>query len=759
MIQTPQKINLLRKRRLIYFGLGVVLFFSLLLNIKTYNEFVVSEKIALENAMKSTEMRSQYLSQYFEEAEIILTNLRSIMLNLADAEMFDRELMNNMILSNLNVKNNTLSLWVYLEPNAFDNDADHINGPGSRVDGRYAPWFYYNSEKTSIIKNVCGTDHFKFYEYPKKLKREVLLEPYQTANAGDTYWITLAQPIIENGFKGAMGIDWDWNDFNKLVTDRPLNKKSESYLISKKGEILSHRDYDKLGKSADQEVKKQLIRVVNGETAVEHKTESGFFRVITNFKVPYTETNWYIVNEIPDRNSLYSVIEKSKLTWRIGLLLFAVLLLLLYSLLQVFNYLVKDRSRIKNELSTSIDSTYEGICIIDNAYKYTEFNNAFRISIKFLLGVDIKKGDHALDTLPERFRSVNKSNYDKALSGRFFIDEQFHRSRRYRHYYNPIFTDEKKVESFTVRIVDVTDQLKNEEELENYRENLQDIISEKTADLQEMVETIRDTRLKLIENEKVATLGLLSSGLANELSNPLNFVVGNITPLRKDLEEINSLIEFIKETEGIPSAEVLEQLKKKLELIEPDILLPEINTLIDGIEKGATRVKEIVGNFNEFVRPDRQAKFENINRGIVLALEFINPQLPSKITVSSNLDPELPSTYCDLGKLNDAFLTLIDYSVSLINSGTVTVTTSSNDMEFIVVNITIDHLKIPDVEKNCILDPLSCVKGVIGEKSVRLALCKNIIEGHGGVLNIKDDVSGTGCAFIIKIPILIHQSV
>ncbi|MEL6558606.1 MAG: ATP-binding protein [Bacteroidota bacterium] len=751
-------MNLLRKRRLIYLGLGLVLFFCVLLNIRTYNEFVVSEKIALENAVKSTEIRSKYLSQYFEEAEIILTNLRSIMLNLSKADKFDRPLMNDMILSNLNIKNNTLSLWVYLEPNAFDTDTDHKGGPGSKDDGRYAPWFYYNIEKTAVIRNICGTDHFKFYEYPKTLRREVLLEPYQTVNGGDKYFITLAQPVIDNGFKGAMGIDWFWDDFNTLVTERPLNENSQSYLISEKGTILSHIDVEKLGKSAEPAVREQLKRVMDGEKLVEHNSESGLYRVITNFKIPYTETDWYIVNEFPDTNNLYSVIQQNKLSWRIGLLLFVLLLLLLYSLVQLFNFLIKDRRRIKSEFSTSIDSTYEGICIINSDYRYTQFNNAFRISIKYLLGVELQEGDHALDTIPQEFRAVNKINYDKALSGRFFIDEQLHKGRRYRHYYNPIFTDEKKVESFTVRIVDVTDKLKNEEELENYRENLQNIISDKTADLREMVETIRNTRLKLIENEKVATLGLLSSGLANELSNPVNFVVGNITPLRKDLEEINSLIEILKKKDDIPSEDLLQKLNEQLNQIEPDVLMPEINTLIEGIDKGALRVKEIVNNFNEFVRPDRQAKFEDINRGVSLAVEFIKPQLPPKVTLVTKLDPDLPSTYCDLGKLNDTLLTLINYSVSLISSGTITVTTSSNDMEYIVIMITNDQNTISEEEKNRILDPLSGIKGDIGDQSVRLALCKTVIEGHGGVLNIKDSVGGVGSAFIIKIPILIYEN-
>lgn len=756
LIKTPQKLELIKNRKLIYISMGIVLFFSVLLNIRTYNELNVSENIVLKNALKATETRSKYLSQYFEEAEIILTNLRSIMLNLSKADMFNRELMNEMILSNLNVRNNTLSLWIFLEPDAFDKDMEHINEPGSKENGRYAPWFYYNSEKTDIIQNVCSSDQLKFYDYPKRLKREVLLEPYQTENGGDTYFITLAQPIIKNNFKGAMGVDWFWDDFNTIVTERPLNNKSESYLISENGEILSHRDYTKLGNFVEEAVSAHLKRVTNGEKIVEHINNENLFRVITNFKIPYTETNWYIVNEFSDSNSLYAVIQQNKISWRIGLLLFVVFLILLYAFFHLFNFLIKDRARLKSEFAGSMDATYEGLCIIDKDYKYTQFNNSFRISMKYLLGVDLKEGHHALDGIPEKFRKPNKENYDKALSGHFFIDEQTHQGRRYRHYYHPVFTEEKEVESFTVRIVDVTDEIKNEEELENYRENLQTIIQNETFELKEMVKAIKDTRLRLIENEKIATLGLLSSGLANELSNPVNFVVGSITPLRKDLEEVNSLINLLKDQDKYPREEFLDRLSDKLKTLDTEILMPEIDTLIDGIEKGAQRVREIVGNFNEFIRPDRQAKFENINRGIELAVEFLRPQIPHGVSLKEELDSELPSTFCDLGKLNDTFLTLIDYSIKLIKKGEVKVTTSSNDMEFIVVTISNDQVKIPEKEKQRIFDPFLCVKGEIAESSVGLALCNKIIEGHGGSLKIKDGLEKEGSIFIIKIPILIQ---
>ncbi|MEL7146750.1 MAG: hypothetical protein AAFO69_10305, partial [Bacteroidota bacterium] len=131
-----QETGLLRKRKYIYTGLFVILALTALLNIKTFRELRVSEELALKNSLEMTEVRSQYLSEYFEQAEHQLSNLRNVMLNLVKADKFDRELMNQMIRTSLSPKNDVLSLWIYLEPDAFDDDSTQTEVIGSQASGR-----------------------------------------------------------------------------------------------------------------------------------------------------------------------------------------------------------------------------------------------------------------------------------------------------------------------------------------------------------------------------------------------------------------------------------------------------------------------------------------------------------------------------------------------------------------------------------------------------------------------------------------------
>ena len=88
---------LLKMRKYIYIGLLVTLILTALLNIKTFRELKLSKEMALQNSLEMTEIRSKYLSEYFEQAEYYLSGLQNVLLNLVKADMFDRELMNQMI--------------------------------------------------------------------------------------------------------------------------------------------------------------------------------------------------------------------------------------------------------------------------------------------------------------------------------------------------------------------------------------------------------------------------------------------------------------------------------------------------------------------------------------------------------------------------------------------------------------------------------------------------------------------------------------
>ena len=67
-------------------------------------------------------------------------------------------------------------------------------------------------------------------------------------------------------------------------------------------------------------------------------------------------------------------------------------------------------------------------------------------------------------------------------------------------------------------------------------------------ELEITLENLKLTQSQLIQSEKMASVGILTAGIAHELNNPINFVSGNVNPLRRDLNELFSFIEKYDET-------------------------------------------------------------------------------------------------------------------------------------------------------------------------------------------------------------------
>ena len=68
---------------------------------------------------------------------------------------------------------------------------------------------------------------------------------------------------------------------------------------------------------------------------------------------------------------------------------------------------------------------------------------------------------------------------------------------------------------------------------------------------------------QLVEKEKMASIGRLTSGITHELNNPLNYIGGIVLPVKRDLEELKALIPEENQEEA---AEILEEIDLLLKM-------------------------------------------------------------------------------------------------------------------------------------------------------------------------------------------------
>ena len=319
-------------------------------------------------------------------------------------------------------------------------------------------------------------------------------------------------------------------------------------------------------------------------------------------------------------------------------------------------------------------------------------------------------------------------------------------------------------------------QLASYEQLKNeitQREKAEEILREsearernKSEELAKILEELQQTQTQLIQSEKMSSLGQLVAGVAHEINNPVNFIHGNIEPLREyiqDLLDIIYLYEKLCETHPVIQDEI-ENIYKKVDLkyIEEDV--PKI---LNSLKIGTQRIRQIVLSLRIFSRID-EADFKavDIHEGIDSTLMILQHRLKEEkerpeITIIKNYG-NLPSLECYAGQLNQVFMNILSNAIDALeervnqeNSNIkpqINITTSVLDEKWIKIAIADNGSGIAENIKKQIFNPFFTTKAVGKGTGMGMSISYQIItEKHKGTLEFSS-VINQGTEFIITIP-------
>ncbi|WP_426667813.1 sensor histidine kinase [Mucilaginibacter sp. McL0603] len=276
-------------------------------------------------------------------------------------------------------------------------------------------------------------------------------------------------------------------------------------------------------------------------------------------------------------------------------------------------------------------------------------------------------------------------------------------------------------------------------------------------DLSSTIEDLKLAQMKLIETEKMASLGQLTAGIAHEINNPINFVSSNVKPLRLDFLEIFALMDKYNEAGVLPDRkELLHQAGQKKQSIDLVFLKEEVLSLLDGIEEGANRTTEIVQSLRTFSRTDELiSKSIDINKAILNTLVLLRSSIPYNIEIKPVLN-KLPLLNCYPGKINQALMNLINNGIQAIkakeqqdNESVMIVTSDYPD--YITIEITDTGIGMNNEVKQRIFEPFFTTKEVGEGTGLGLSIVFGIIEAHHGAITVESE-TGKGTKFTIALP-------
>lgn len=263
----------------------------------------------------------------------------------------------------------------------------------------------------------------------------------------------------------------------------------------------------------------------------------------------------------------------------------------------------------------------------------------------------------------------------------------------------------------------------------------------------------KQTEAKLIQTEKMASLGNIIAGVAHEIRNPLNCIWGNLNFLLSYFEDLLVLMSAYEEEFPEPSS-IIDDIKERIEF---DFLREDLPATLEGMKFGAEQLLKIVNGLHNFSHMDESKPLNtDIHECLENTLLIIKNRLKQGIELVK-IYGELPLVRCYPGQLSQVFLNLLinaldalaEYTADQEKNGQyqhnwhprIEISTKIieiEDRKWAAISITDNGPGIPPEIQQQIFETFFTTKPVGKGTGMGLAICNQIVtEKHGGKLNLR----------------------
>lgn len=277
-------------------------------------------------------------------------------------------------------------------------------------------------------------------------------------------------------------------------------------------------------------------------------------------------------------------------------------------------------------------------------------------------------------------------------------------------------------------------------------------IEKSRLELSHTLDQLKSTQGKLVQSEKMASLGQLTAGIAHEINNPINFISGGISALKRNMDDIKEVLEKFGEITPENAKEVLKEVEELKEEIEYEDILTEVDDLSQSISQGANQTASIVKGLRTFSRLDEgDLKFADLHENIDSTLVMLRSQYKDRVEIKKSYG-DLPPVQCYSGKLNQVFMNLLVNAIHAIpEKGWIAIETEQIG-EYAQVKIQDSGKGMPEEVRKKIFDPFFTTKDVGEGTGLGLAITLGIIQDHKADIQVESEV-GKGTTFTLKLPI------
>ncbi|MFA5804420.1 MAG: ATP-binding protein [Melioribacteraceae bacterium] len=380
----------------------------------------------------------------------------------------------------------------------------------------------------------------------------------------------------------------------------------------------------------------------------------------------------------------------------------------------------------KETLVEILDSLNIGVIYIDKEGCFSFINKAGE-EIRKLRGED-KIGSSILNCHSKQMQQRVMEDLESFRQGDYSSrHKMLHLKEKYfDNTYNVVKDKEEDFKGVVLVSQDVSEKEKLSEELKKTNEQLEKIVSERTAEIERTYNELKIAQLQLMQTEKMAAIGQFVSGVAHEINNPLDGIQNCIRMVLSDIEDKSQIQNYLLlALEGLFKIEIL--VRQLLDFARPH-----------SFEKEELEVKEIL-----------EASLQH----------SIYKLKENNITLENNFGRGVENILGDRHYLSQVFVNLfLNACDAMPNGGKLIITTENIENNYVMVKVKDTGIGIPKENLNKIFDPFFTTKQKNKGTGLGLYLSYNVLHEHGAKVFVKSKIN-KGTEFTISFPAIENSAI